>query len=189
MSERPPNDELRALIALEKSALVDPGPARLRLADRLGDTTSRASAGRADRVADAASTSLSTSGSPEYWHLRGRSRGRSHASRVESETRGDGRDPLRRPNRGGGSSAGRGRRPRCLGHRALTAEAERAAPRAFSRGGSSTLGAKFRPRAHSRAASHRQGTLRALAPRCGRRAVRRRRTRPVVSTWAARRDA
>jgi hypothetical protein len=35
MSDTPPTDELRALIALEKGALVDPGPARARLADRL----------------------------------------------------------------------------------------------------------------------------------------------------------
>jgi hypothetical protein len=37
MSESPPDDELRALIAMEKSALVDPAPdARARLAARLG---------------------------------------------------------------------------------------------------------------------------------------------------------
>jgi hypothetical protein len=36
MSEAPPDDELRALIEMEKDAIVDPGPARARLAARLG---------------------------------------------------------------------------------------------------------------------------------------------------------
>jgi hypothetical protein len=36
MSESSPDDELRALIAMEKATIVDPGPARGRLAERLG---------------------------------------------------------------------------------------------------------------------------------------------------------
>lgn len=42
MSAPPPDDELRALIALEKEALVEPGDARSRLADRLAPELSPA---------------------------------------------------------------------------------------------------------------------------------------------------